>query len=65
MYQTFTFKKTAKIKREEMESINAGTEAQFEPSLRTVSNILNYSKALSIRKASGISPMRHYEMILN
>ena len=65
MSQTSTFEKTDKIKREEMESANAFTGVEFEPSKQTINNILNYSKALSIRKASGNFPLTHYEMVLN
>ena len=65
MHPTFTLKKTAKIKREEMKNINAGLTGQYEPSLQTISNILSYSKTLSIRKAGSHAPMQHYEVVLN
>jgi hypothetical protein len=44
---------------EEKDNIN---EFPYEPGNNVINNILNYSKALSIRKSKNIE---HFEMVLN
>jgi hypothetical protein len=52
-------KKITEIPNTEM---NAETEFPFEPGDDIVNNILNYSKALSIRKSKNLE---HFELVLN
>lgn len=63
MSKIFTRKKIIDPVRTEMNEKNDNTkEFPYEPGNNVVHNILNYSKALSIRKSkSG----EHFEMVLN
>ncbi len=50
------------INAELNEEIDNKKEFPFEPGNNVINNILNYSKALSIRKSESLE---HFEMVLN
>ena len=60
MDKTFTQKKLVKIRCQK--TFPLSTTSGFEPGQNVINNILNYSKALSIRKSAMIE---NVEMILN
>ena len=63
MNKTSTTKKIIDpITKEMNEKIDNKKEFPFEPGNNVVNNILNYSKALSIRKSKNGD---HFEMVLN
>lgn len=62
MSKTSTKKIIEPITSEMNEKIDSKKEFPYEPGNNVINNILNYSKALSIRKSkSG----EHFEMVLN
>ena len=63
MNKTSTHKKIIEpIAAEMNEETDNKKEFPFEPGNTVINNILNYSKALSIRKSKSIE---HFEMVLN
>lgn len=63
MNKTSTTKKiTEPISTKMNEQLDNKKEFPFEPGNNVIDNILNYSKALSIRKSKS---MKHFEMVLN
>ncbi|HEX8517130.1 MAG TPA: hypothetical protein VF868_13115 [Bacteroidia bacterium] len=44
------------------ETVDNMNEFPYEPGANVINNILNYSKALSIRKSKNLT---HFEMVLN
>ncbi|MBA3705705.1 MAG: hypothetical protein H0W84_07325 [Bacteroidetes bacterium] len=63
MNKTSTSKKIIKpIKTKMNETIDNKKEFPFEPGNNVINSILNYSKALSIRKSKS---MEHFELVLN
>ncbi|MDF2436597.1 MAG: hypothetical protein K0Q95_973 [Bacteroidota bacterium] len=63
MSKTSTTKKvTSPISTEMNANIDNTTDFPYEPGVHVINNILNYSKALSIRKSSTI---RQFEIVLN
>jgi hypothetical protein len=57
-----TKKITSPIPTEMNANIDNTNDFPYEPAAHVINNILNYSKALSIRKSKS---MEHFEMILN
>jgi hypothetical protein len=62
MNKTSTSKKNVGLISKMKEEIDNRNEFPFEPGENIINNILNYSKALSIRKSKS---MEHFEMVLN
>lgn len=63
MNKTSTPKKIIEPVNQKMnEEIDNKKEFPFEPGKNVINNILNYSKALSIRKSK---TLKHIEMVLN
>ncbi len=63
MKKTSTLKKIIESINPKMnEELDNSNEFPFEPGNNVINNILNYSKALSIRKSKS---MEHFEMVLN
>jgi hypothetical protein len=63
MNKTSTTKKITKPINTEMNALlDNKKEFPFEPGKNVINNILNYSKALSIRRSKS---MKHFEMVLN
>lgn len=63
MSKTSTTKKiTSPTPTQMNENIDNTNEFPYEPGNNVINNILNYSKALSIRKSKS---MKHFEIILN
>jgi hypothetical protein len=63
MNNTSTTKKITLLTSTEMnEQLDNKKEFPFEPGNNVINNILNYSKALSVRKSKSIT---HFEMVLN
>ena len=63
MNKTSTSKKiTEPINTQMNEQLDNKKEFPFEPEKNVINNILNYSKALSIRRSKS---MTHFEMVLN
>ena len=63
MNKTSTTKKiTDPISTKMNEQTDNKKEFPFEPGKNVIANILNYSKALSIRRSKS---MKHFEMVLN
>jgi hypothetical protein len=63
MNKTSTSKKiTLPISTKMNEQLDSNKGFPFEPGNTVINNILNYSKAVSIRKSKS---MKHFEMVLN
>jgi hypothetical protein len=62
MNRTSTKKITLPVNTKMNEQLDNNKEFPFEPGNNVINNILNYSKALSIRKSKSIE---HFEMVLN
>ncbi len=63
MNKNFTPKKIIESINTQMnEDLDNTNEFPFEPGNNVINNILNYSKALSIRKSKSLE---HFEMVLN
>jgi hypothetical protein len=62
MSKTSTKQNITSPKTKMNENIDDTNEFPFEPGNAVINNILNYSKALSIRKSK---KMTHFEMVLN
>ena len=62
MSKTSTKKIITSPKTEMNEKIDDKKEFPFEPGNNVINNILNYSKALSVRKSKSGD---HFEMVLN
>lgn len=62
MNRTSTKKVIGSVNTKKNEVIDNINEFPFEPGNHIVNNILNYSKALSIRKSKSVE---HFEMVLN
>ncbi|MCW3085460.1 MAG: hypothetical protein JWP12_2826 [Bacteroidetes bacterium] len=62
MSKTSTKKIITSPKTEMNEKIDDKKEFPYEPGNQVINNILNYSKALSVRKSKGGD---HFEMVLN
>lgn len=62
MNKTSTKKIITSPKNEMNETIDDKKEFPFEPDNSVINNILNFSKALSVRKSKS---MEHFEMVLN
>ncbi|MCW3071487.1 MAG: hypothetical protein JWO44_1377 [Bacteroidetes bacterium] len=62
MNKTSTTKKIITSPTKMNEQADTMNEFPYEPGNNVISNILNYSKALSIRKSKNIE---HFEMVLN
>ncbi len=62
MNKTSTKKIIGSINTKKNEELDNTNEFPFEPGNNVINNILNYSKALSIRKSKS---MEHFEVVLN
>jgi hypothetical protein len=62
MSKTSTTKKIITSPTNMNEELDNTKEFPYEPGNNVINNILNYSKALSIRKSKNIE---HFEMVLN
>ena len=63
MSKTFTLKNLVKLKINKTEPVcETRKESSYEPSAMVIANILNYSKALSIRKTNLLGAV---DMVLN
>ena len=62
MSKTSTKKITESVSKKMNEEVDNKKEFPFEPGINVINNILNYSKALSIRRSSTGA---QFEMVLN
>lgn len=62
MNKTSTRSKITTSPIEMKEELDSPSEFPYEPGANVINNILNYSKALSIRKSKNLV---HFEMVLN
>jgi hypothetical protein len=62
MNKISTQKSTKNLNTKMNENIDSTTDFPFEPGNTVINNILNYSKALSIRKSKSLE---YFEMVLN
>jgi len=62
MNKIFTKKIIAPVTTKTKEEIDNASELSCEPGNDVINNILNYSKALSIRKSKNVE---YFEMVLN
>jgi len=62
MSKTSTKKIFTSPKEEMNDALDNKKEFPYEPGNQVINNILNYSKALSVRKSKGGEP---FEMVLN
>ncbi len=62
MNKTFTKKIIVPVKTKKNEEFDNTIEFPYEPGNNVIANILNYSKALSVRKSKNLE---YFEMMLN
>ncbi len=62
MNKIFTQKKHAEVNLKSADDVIIPLSFNFEPSKNSINNILNYSKALSVKKSTLLN---HLEIVLN